>query len=95
MVADLLGKPVLQEIHVAGAKDDPAVAVAAGHGVAAAAGGAEPQPAAAAAADVVVVVVLYCRHFVAVFLTTPYNDFEPFILNLFRLFLKRTVPTFL
>ena len=69
VVADLLGKPVLQEIHVAGAKDDPAVAVAAGHGVAAAAGGAEPQPAAAAAAaaDVVVVVVLYCRHFVAGF----------------------------
>ena len=64
VVADLLGKPVLQEIHVAGAKDDPAVAVAAGHGVAA---GAEPQPAAAAAADVVVVVVLYCRHFVAGF----------------------------
>ena len=92
MVADLLGKPVLQEIHVAGAKDDPAVAVAAGHGVAAAAGGAEPQPAAAAAADVVVVVVLYCRHFVAGFFD---NDFEPFILNLFRLFLKRTVPTFL
>ena len=46
---------MLQEVDVAGAKDEPAVAVVAGHGVAATTGGPEPQP--STGIDVVIVIV--------------------------------------